>query len=89
MSSASGFGVPGGAALAGAARSCCYYSGKSRAYGEYSPATAHSKPLESLEAQEHGAGRTGGVTRVASPTSVELGLELEAVGRRKLWEPWP
>lgn len=83
MAGASGFG----AALAGAAPSCCC-SGKSRAYGEYSPAIAHLKPLESLEAQEYGAGRTGDVICVASPTSVRLRLKLEAMGRWKLLEPW-
>ena len=89
MVSASGFSVPGGTALAGAARSCCCCcSGKSRAYGEYSPATAHSKSLESFEAQEYGAGRTGDVVRVASLTFVGLGLELGAVGRWELSEPW-
>jgi len=91
MASASGIGAPDGAALAGTAPSCCCCSGKSRAYGEYSPATAHSKSLESPEAQEYGAGRTGDVVRVASLTFVGLGLELGAVGRWKLSElcPWP
>ena len=88
MASASGLSAPGGAALAGAARSRCCCSGKSRAYGEYSPATAHSKSLESLEAQEYGDGRAGDVARVASPTFVGLGLELGAVGRWELSEPW-
>ena len=89
MASASGFGALGGAALTGAAPSCCCCSGKPRAYGEYSPATAHSKSLESLEAQEYGARRTDDVVRVASPTFVGLGLEPGAVGRWKLSEPWP
>lgn len=88
MASASGFGAPGGAALVGAARSCCCCSGKSRAYGEYSPATAHLKSLESFEAQEYGVGRTGDVARVASLAFVGLGLELGAVGSWELSEPW-
>ena len=87
MVSASGF-VALGAALAGAARRSCCCSGESRAYGEYSPATAHSKSLESFEAQEYGAGRTGDVVRVASLAFVGLGLELGAVGRWELSEPW-